>query len=135
MLDDYARPRLLICGSRQASDTLLDAARFAVYRANVNGWRVVVGDAPGVDTAVADACQEFGVVFAMWGIAERPRYPRLPVGVAYHQVNGNYLARDRAMVDGARFVLALWNGVSRGTRYTYDYAVKQGKTAWIRTFK
>jgi len=30
--------------------------------------------------------------------------------------------------------LAIWNGKSRGTKYTYDYAVKSGKKAWLKAF-
>jgi nucleoside 2-deoxyribosyltransferase len=31
------------------------------------------------------------------------------------------------MVDLADIVLAIWDGRSRGTKYTVDYAVKKGK--------
>lgn len=37
------------------------------------------------------------------------------------------LVRDREMVDIADYVLAFWDGESRGTKYTIGYAKEQGK--------
>lgn len=37
------------------------------------------------------------------------------------------IKRNEVMVDMADYVLAVWDGVSRGTKYTIAYAEKQGK--------
>lgn len=37
------------------------------------------------------------------------------------------LKRNEEMVKMADVVLVIWDGVSRGTKYTVDYAEKQGK--------
>ena len=37
------------------------------------------------------------------------------------------LVRDRLIVDNSDCVLAFWDGKSRGTKYTLDYAREQGK--------
>ena len=39
--------------------------------------------------------------------------------------------RDRAMVDAADLVMAVWDGASPDTRYILDYAKKQGKPVKI----
>lgn len=46
---------LLISGSRAATPNMLDYARRAVARAYALGWTIIVGDAVGVDQAVAEA--------------------------------------------------------------------------------
>lgn len=135
--------RLLICGSRQASQQMVDVARAAVLRAKELGWRIVVGDAYGVDQAVVYACCRYTVPFECYGITPRARNFTTrntmllhweTIG-SYFPVNGNYLHRDRVMVENADRVFAIWNGYSRGTKYTYDYAITVGKPADVRTFR
>ena len=40
---------------------------------------------------------------------------------------GAPLKRNELMVDMADAVLVIWDGVSKGSKYTIDYAKKQGK--------
>lgn len=44
-----------------------------------------------------------------------------------------YLIRDRAMVDQADLVVAIWDGVSTGTKYTLEYAGEKGRlhSVWL----
>ena len=49
----------------------------------------------------------------------RPDYARYGRGAP--------LKRNEEMVRLADVVLVIWDGVSRGTKYTVDYAEKQGK--------
>lgn len=44
------------------------------------------------------------------------------------------LERNRRMVDIADRVLALWDGKSRGTRFTIEYARKSGKEVIVAVF-
>jgi hypothetical protein len=64
--------RLLITGSRRASEPMLAMARRAVQRAKDNEWHIVVGDAPGVDSEVLAACIENSVPFVCFGITAQP---------------------------------------------------------------
>lgn len=124
---------LLITGSRDTTLEMLHYAYRVVDRVAALDWHIVVGDAEGVDTAVIDACKHYNVPFACYGIRPYPRYTgHVPV---YERINGDYLARDRAMVDKSDCCIGIWNGSSRGTKYTYDYAVKRGKQAWLKTFE
>ena len=68
--------RLLIAGSRHATEVMLQAARKAVERAKANGWAIHVGDAEGVDAAVVAACNELGVNYVCFGLGPKPRNPR-----------------------------------------------------------
>lgn len=126
---------LLITGSRDASPPMLAMAENAVLRARSLGWSIVVGDAHGIDERVVKACVLLQVPFACYGITSKARnlsgelWKRYGT---YTQVSGNYLARDRHMVTLCDRCFAIWNGTSRGTKYTYDYAVKLGKPADIR---
>lgn len=120
---------LLICGSREATPRMLTVARRSVERARDLNWSVIVGEAAGVDRAVIFACHELAVPFVMYGIAAEPRnFCCLPhVTANYRQVKGSYLTRDREMAATADRCFGIWNGTSRGTIYTCNYARKQGK--------
>ena len=41
------------------------------------------------------------------------------------------IIRNRLIVDDAEMVIAFWDGASKGTRYTIDYAAKQNKRILI----
>ncbi|HEV8525457.1 MAG TPA: hypothetical protein VGQ71_13245 [Terriglobales bacterium] len=143
MSDDY---RLLITGSRQASDAMLAYAEKAVIRAADLGWRIIVGDAMGVDLQVVITCHKKLIDFDCFGIADSPRnvdelfrrrmmLPRLENRMTYHQVKGDYLARDRHMATLCSRVLAIWNCQSRGTLYTYNQVRNLGKPGDLIRFK
>lgn len=141
--------RLLITGSRNATPAMLEMAREAVARAKVNGWEIVVGDAPGVDTAVVNACKELEVFGECYGIAPQPRcdlneYMNYEC-VDYHYVHGRldhwrvpgatYLDRDLRMVAHAHRCFAICHRFSKGTMFTYNAAVKRGIPADVRHFR
>ncbi len=47
--------------------------------------------------------------------------------VPHHATAGHYLERDRKVVDTVDLVVAIWDGSSKGTKYTMDYARRKGK--------
>lgn len=101
-----------------------------VRRCKELGATVIVGDAPGIDSLVSLTCAMEHVPCIVHYIAAKPR--RWAKGNNLCHVKGSYLARDRFMVERADIVFAIWDGRSRGTKYTYDYAVKQGVEAHLR---
>lgn len=134
MIDAYAgMTKLLICGSRLATPEMLDYARRCVERAAKKEWMIIVGDAEGVDTAVIDHAYKLGLVHIVYGL-KQPRHTS--PGMGWVSCEGDYLARDRQMVEACDKCMAIYNRLSptRGTIYTYDYAKKQGKEAWIKKF-
>ncbi len=137
---------LTIAGSRYATREMLDYARRAVQRAHQLGWTIVVGDNPkGVDMAVVQECRRLKAKVIVAGIANFPRNYGCKHGSyikvtrdLYRSAGGDlldgYTARDRWMVDNAQCCLFVWNGDSRGTKTSYDYAVQRGKEAHLIKF-
>jgi len=124
--------KLLITGSRCISKAGLAYARRVVLRAHKRGYEVIVGDASGVDEAVMWECHRLGVTCTIVGAYGRLRQ-RTPSCKAVIG-RGSYIQRDRYMAEQCDMCLAVWNGESRGTKATHDFAVELGKTAWLKTF-
>jgi hypothetical protein len=126
--------KLLITGSRKANTRMEKMALDAVLRAKANGWSIIVGDATGVDYWVQVDCCWNNVPFEVFGITQYPRNICCEKHIScYTQVDGSFLDRDALMVGLADRVFAIWNGRSRGTKFTYDCAVHRGVPADIRT--
>jgi len=105
--------KLLIAGSR--SITSVDLSPYVPAGVDT----IISGGAAGVDTLaerLADARRISKIIL-------RPRYDLYGRGAP--------LRRNREMVDMADGVLVIWDGVSRGTKYTVDYAKKMGKPVTV----
>ena len=76
---------------------------------------IISGGAGGVDTLA----EEYADKHRISKMILRPDYARYGRGAP--------LKRNEEMVKLADAVLVVWDGVSRGTKYTADYARKQGK--------
>jgi hypothetical protein len=125
--------KLMITGSRKMTKGMDEYVDRVVERAIQLGWHIVVGDAPGIDRAVIQA-------------SDRHQYAHIEVHGAYLKLRNksafginiehdtNYDQRDRMMIDLADKVLAIWNGVSEGTKRNYDAAKARGKEAWLKSF-
>lgn len=129
---------LLITGSRNATFAMMKKAREAVQRAHLLGWHIVVGDAIGIDFAVLCECHDLGTPFKFYGVTEQPRHKCCKEHLyRYTRVSGSYLARDRHMVDlpEVNRVLAIWDGRSKGTQYTFRYAMDRLKHVDVMNFE
>ena len=124
--------RLLITGSRHISKAGRIYARRAVQRAHELGYEIIVGDALGVDAVVMLECDRLGVTCTVVGAYNRLR--RRTPSCKVVQYPSSYIQRDQYMAEQCDLCLAIWNGKSRGTKATYDFAVELGKTAWLKTF-
>lgn len=96
---------------------------------------VIVGDADGVDRLVIEQCveREIGCMVCFKG--EKPRNFLPGTKMTCLQVDvPSYAQRDRRMVDLADCVVAVWNGVSPGTKRVADYARSQDKPVRLMTF-
>ena len=148
--DSTPKPyRLLITGSRDASPEMIARARDVVARAKVNGWEIVVGDAAGIDTVVVNACKEFEVFGECYGIKDKPRC-EINEYVSYNWVKwtivygsrdvcvypgADYLERDRQMVRHAQRCYAIWNGISNGTWFTFQFAQGLNKPTDVAVYR
>ncbi len=76
---------------------------------------LISGGAEGVDTCVREYAKKKGIKL----IEFYPNYAK------YGKVAP--LERNKQIVDECDSLIAFWDGTSRGTKYTIDYANKQGK--------
>lgn len=96
-------------------------------------FAIILGDAPGVDKLVQEylSSQNYPnvkVYFALWSGNGKPRNV---TGFETVGVAGSYIGRDKMMCSVCDYGLALWDGVSRGTRDNID-RTGQRKTKIIR---
>ena len=76
---------------------------------------IISGGASGVDTLA----EQYADAHNLPKIIIRPEYARYSRAAP--------LKRNETMVDLCDAVLVIWDGVSKGTKYTIDYAKKKGK--------
>ena len=101
--------KLLIVGSRSIIDYDLSAHI-------PEGVELIIsGGAKGIDTLAEQYADAHGIE----KLIVRPQYDRFGRAAP--------IKRNEEMVSLCDTVLAIWDGESRGTRYTLDYARKKGK--------
>ena len=101
--------KLLIAGSR-------DIENFELEKYIPDDVELIIsGGAKGVDTLAEKIADKRKIS----KLIMRPNYARYGKGAA--------IIRNHKMVDIADRVVLLWNGSSRGTKQTLDYAKAQGK--------
>lgn len=74
---------------------------------------IISGGARGIDTLAAQFARKHGIKLLEF----RPDYTTYGRGATF--------VRNRMIVDMADVVIAFWNGSSRGTKYTIEYAKKK----------
>jgi hypothetical protein len=114
--------KLLITGSRNASERMLDEVDIIVSEAKGRGWEILVGDADGVDSRVIKVCDYLGGKITVFGAYHHMRNStkmgvNLPTGLTYPQ-------RDKLMARLCDLCYAVWDGESSGTKLTYTLAKK-----------
>lgn len=109
--------KLLIAGSRSITDFKIDEY------VDKDVELIICGGANGIDT-IAEK------------YADRKRISKLVLRTEYNRYKrGAPLKRNKTMVELADKVLVIWDGVSRGTKSTIDYAKNLGKEVNIVTVK
>jgi hypothetical protein len=126
---------LIVSGSRSIQQT--PHVAWAVDLAKERGWAVAVGDATGVDTLVMKQCELQGVPYIVLGCEAVGHCRNCSPGAISWLIPGGdvrgscYLIRDRALAElasrapKAGFV-GIWDGKSRGTRYTMEACTSVG---------
>jgi predicted Rossmann fold nucleotide-binding protein DprA/Smf involved in DNA uptake len=112
--------RVLITGSRKCSDKMSAKLVEVMNWIKEEGHSLIVGDARGIDQKALGLAHQLGI----WDKVSMFR------GLDYK----SFLARDRVMVLKCDVCVAIWNGESRGTLYTFNFARSQGKKVILRTF-
>lgn len=109
--------KLLIVGSR--SIKTFDLSPYVSKEVDT----IISGGANGVDTLA----EEYADKNRISKLIMRPAYARYGKGAP--------LKRNEEMVKLADAVLVIWDGKSRGTKYTADFAKKEGKEVTVVTVK
>lgn len=113
---------LLVTGSRSISNPRIVAYVLCQVVHDLGGRvdELLHGDAAGVDKLAGQ-----------WAHTQqiRVRTMRPDLATYPYRVYGSraYHARDRAMVEQATHVVAIWDGKSRGTKLTLEYARSRDK--------
>jgi len=112
---------------------MLQMAVNAVERAKALGWEVVVGDASGIDAKVIETCDGLDVPVTVYGGYNKMRnFTKFGKNIRLDQT---YIQRDAYMAGECDKCYAIWNGVSRGTKLTYQMALDLHKECWLFTKK
>jgi len=112
----------VICGSREIENVMYvyDAIRYVEeHTPDFNITKVVSGVASGPDTAAIRWAEKHNVP-CDFHPADWTRYGK----------SAGY-KRNKEMVDSSEFVIALWDGKSKGTKHSIDIARKTGKPVWV----
>ena len=145
------RPEKLPWGYNESDPRCLDLKRRmadAVETAYEEGFRhFICGMAQGCDLyfcecvlALRESCPDVSIEAAIpcpsqaarWPFAQRQRYESLVEAcdlqnmIAAEYSYGCMQRRDRYMVDHASLLIAAFDGSAGGTRYTMEYAMRQG---------
>lgn len=112
--------KIAIVGSREPGN--INFAKELEKRINIqSGDTIISGGAKGIDSLAAEYATAHGLAL----VEIRPNYTKNGRGATF--------IRNREIVDNADMVVAFWNGTSKGTKYTIDYANKKGVTTLIIT--
>jgi len=105
--------KILICGSRKITDfkkIFIELDKLI----NKNKDIIIHGGAIGVDSIAGMYCHEKKIK----EVIIKPIYP---------YIKDYYLHRNAEMVGMADKVIAFWDGTSKGTWFTFNYAKERGK--------
>ena len=108
---------LLVCGSRTGF-TKEDVFK-ELNRLKSKIEIVIHGGASGVDSFAEDWCIKNNVPSDV----VRPKDASKKI---------DYLFRNCIMIGKADTIVCFWNGSSKGTKFTYDYACHYGLRGWIK---
>ena len=107
--------RVLVAGSR--SITAFDLSPYIPSDCGL----IISGGAKGIDTVA----EQYAAAHKIECRVYKPDYARFGKAAP--------LKRNDEMVEQADMVIAVWDGKSRGTKHTIDYAVKTGKEVKVVT--
>jgi hypothetical protein len=128
----YPMTKLLITGSRDASKKMLEYAYKLICIAEQKGWSVIVGDANGIDAYVIAQCDIKSIPVEVHGAYNILRHSSIQRNNITHPCT--YPVRDQLMAELCDVCVGIWNGTSRGTKMTVDFARKLGKKTYLVQF-
>ncbi len=113
--------KIAVIGSRNFNDYSLLKNIMDKYKNECEG--IVSGGARGADKLAERYAEENQIPLKVF----KPEWKRYGKGAG--------LIRNRTIVENADLIIAFWDGKSKGTKYTIDYAKKCGKKVEIICFE
>jgi hypothetical protein len=131
----YTPRTIMIAGSRHpVSPYMARESRRLVLHCFDRADKIIVGDALGVDSIVADWAERLLVPYQIYGVTENGRgvqsvnYVQLDKDDLQGLGEGNdFTLRDKYLIQRADEVFVVWNGRSKGSREVYEYALQLKK--------
>lgn len=114
--------KLAIIGSREFKDSKLARQIFFSYFATNQVYEIISGGAKGADTCARIIAKKFGVKLTEF----------LPDWDKYGKSAG--MIRNKDIINSADFVLAFWNGKSKGTANSLNLAKNSKKPTLVIYF-
>lgn len=109
--------KVLICGSRDIDDPAVVLQ--AVEQSGMTPTHIISGGARGVDKRAAAYARANGIEFTEY-LADWNKYGK----------RAGFI-RNYVMVGKADAMIAIWDGKSRGTKHSIDYARSYGKQVFV----
>lgn len=109
--------KVLICGSRNINNPALISR--AVEQSGMNPIHIISGGARGVDTLARAYAKSKGMEFTEY-LADWDKYGK----------RAGFL-RNITMIGVSDAVIAIWDGESKGTKHSIDYATASGKPVFV----
>lgn len=105
-----SKPIACICGSRS-----IKWVSFGLYLNPEDYGQILTGGANGVDVLAEKWARQHGIEVLIY----KPQY---------EVYGGKYapIQRDKDLVNASDIVIAFWDGKSKGTKFTIDYARELG---------
>lgn len=105
----------MVCGSRTVADKELVFAELDKFCEKNSSLVLISGGSKGADSIVEEWAKARGVLITQY----KPDWKKYGRGAG--------LVRNKEMVLGADFVIAFWDGASKGTKFVIDFCSKSGK--------
>jgi hypothetical protein len=130
---------IIIAGSRKATEEMLNYTRSLVKDLSMKypDLHILVGDAVGVDLAVANAVKEFDVSCYVYGVALNPRngidFKGNYKQGYYRFISKDYGLRDKHIISSSEIGFFIWDGESKGTIAGLRYMKLLAKPCYLIT--
>ena len=107
--------KLMACGSRSMADKELVFAELDKFRKKNPSLVLISGGAKGADSIAEEWAKARGAPITQY----KPDWKKYGRGAG--------IVRNKEMVLAADFVIAFWDGMSKGTKFVIDLCYKAGK--------
>lgn len=123
--------KVFISGSRNTDKIKFDKYEELMKWLKDNNHEVIVGDCCGIDTVIQMYCDASNIKHTVYYIGDKPR--NISDSAIPYKINGHKQTdKDIEMVKDCDFGIALWDGISKGTKNNIENLKKSFKQVIVR---